>query len=363
MSSTPPPPPTTNNGIGIGIGNSNSNSNRNRNSPLYWCYQCHRTVRIPSENPSDLVCTHCSGQFLYEIDVARPTLVFDFTQFDPSPEARILEALTLMIDPLIAHQNQNQFPDIGLQPPWRRRHGFGSRGWHWPWRRNRVVDESDDWDPESGILARPRSWIILRPVGPPPVRQNSQLEGFVPPGANPQDYYIGPGLRELIDELTQNDRQGPPPAPDSEINALPTVKITKDHLVDDSNCPICKEEFKVGGEAKELPCKHVYHSDCIVPWLRLHNSCPVCRHELPVPFENRVEDELQVPFENGVEDDETDEDSFDEAISRYRPHRRNRRCLRLRQLASSLWPFRSRYRRPLDPQGDRTLLTTHAIES
>ncbi|KAG2394622.1 E3 ubiquitin-protein [Vigna angularis] len=69
-------------------------------------------------------------------------------------------------------------------------------------------------------------------------------------------------------------------ASQSSINAVPTIKITREQLNFDSVCPVCIERFEVGSEARKMPCDHVYHSDCIVLWLVRHNSCPVCRRKL-----------------------------------------------------------------------------------
>ncbi|OAY79075.1 E3 ubiquitin-protein ligase RING1 [Ananas comosus] len=62
---------------------------------------------------------------------------------------------------------------------------------------------------------------------------------------------------------------------------MPTVIISSRHILTDSHCAVCTEAFELESEAREMPCKHIYHQDCILPWLALRNSCPVCRHELP----------------------------------------------------------------------------------
>ncbi|KAK8482914.1 hypothetical protein V6N11_019794 [Hibiscus sabdariffa] len=66
----------------------------------------------------------------------------------------------------------------------------------------------------------------------------------------------------------------------SAIGALPTVKITENHIANTTDCPVCRDEFEVGGEARELPCRHLYHSDCIIPWLNINNTCPICRFKI-----------------------------------------------------------------------------------
>ncbi|PKI39759.1 hypothetical protein CRG98_039804 [Punica granatum] len=90
----------------------------------------------------------------------------------------------------------------------------------------------------------------------------------------------------LIQQLAENDpnRYGPPPASESAVRALPSIKITQELLNSSSGlsqCIVCQDEFDQGSVALEMPCKHVYHRDCLLKWLSSHNSCPVCRLELP----------------------------------------------------------------------------------
>lgn len=36
-----------------------------------------------------------------------------------------------------------------------------------------------------------------------------------------------------------------------------------------AECSVCKEQFTVGEELLKLPCSHLYHNDCVIPWLKL----------------------------------------------------------------------------------------------
>ncbi|WOK93646.1 hypothetical protein Cni_G02346 [Canna indica] len=103
------------------------------------------------------------------------------------------------------------------------------------------------------------------------------------------DYFLGPGLDLLLQQLTENDpsRYGTPPARKEAVEAMPTVKVEES-----SRCSVCLEDFEVGAEAREMPCKHVFHGECILSWLELHSSCPMCRFQLPA-------DETKVPNADG----------------------------------------------------------------
>ena len=65
-----------------------------------------------------------------------------------------------------------------------------------------------------------------------------------------------------------------------DTEALPRVTIQQpDKGNDAENCVICKDDFTVGSTATQLPCRHMYHGDCINQWLANHHVCPLCRFD------------------------------------------------------------------------------------
>lgn len=45
-------------------------------------------------------------------------------------------------------------------------------------------------------------------------------------------------------------------------------------------CTICLGEYEDGEQLVKLPCKHIYHVDCISSWTSNHTRCPLCNYNL-----------------------------------------------------------------------------------
>ncbi|EFN74281.1 RING finger protein 115 [Camponotus floridanus] len=99
---------------------------------------------------------------------------------------------------------------------------------------------------------------------------------------NPGDYVWGrDGLDAIVTQLlNQMDGTGPPPLPHKQIDEIPTTAISQSQVDCKLQCSVCWEDFKLSEPVRQLPCQHVYHAPCIIPWLELHGTCPICRQSL-----------------------------------------------------------------------------------
>lgn len=68
------------------------------------------------------------------------------------------------------------------------------------------------------------------------------------------------GMWELLGE----DAKLPPPASKNAVETLPEIKIEPSET---KQCPVCLKEFEANDKAKSMPCHHVFHQECILPWL------------------------------------------------------------------------------------------------
>ncbi|KAF9669415.1 hypothetical protein SADUNF_Sadunf14G0105300 [Salix dunnii] len=49
---------------------------------------------------------------------------------------------------------------------------------------------------------------------------------------------------------------------------------------DGKRCAVCLEDFEPRESVMLTPCNHMFHEECIVPWVKSNGKCPVCRFVL-----------------------------------------------------------------------------------
>nr|XP_043636221.1 E3 ubiquitin-protein ligase RDUF2-like [Erigeron canadensis] len=208
----------------------------------FWCYRCTRFISLTNDNA--VVCPHCEGGFVESVDAATP-------------------------------ENRRRFLSGNIN-----RSDLRFR------RRNRR--NTNSFSPFNPV-------IVLRAVADENSTAGDRgFELFYDDGAGSglqplpemmSEFLMGSGFDRLLEQLSRIDISGlnrseQTPASKSAVDSLPTISVTKCHVSTESQCAVCIETFDIGDIAREMPCKHIYHSDCIVPWLELRNSCPVCRYKL-----------------------------------------------------------------------------------
>ncbi|NP_001169469.1 E3 ubiquitin-protein ligase SIRP1 isoform X1 [Zea mays] len=255
----------------------------------YWCHMCAAAVS-PAEGEVEMKCPFCHSGFLEEMETARGAATDDgdgdgaVAQVHPGadrPSSIWAHAILSTVDSS-ARRRRNR-------------------------RQQEAASDVYDWNDPEFSLRRRRVTAFLRLLHELRDRQLQRLESaagvalegdqltpfgrslFIGAAGGEHgvalgDYFLGPSLDALVQQLAENDaaRHGTPPAKKEAVEAMPTVEIAGGNDDDDAaSCPVCLEDYAPGERAREMPCRHRFHGNCIVPWLEMHSSCPVCRFQLP----------------------------------------------------------------------------------
>ncbi|KAI8878114.1 hypothetical protein K501DRAFT_196627 [Backusella circina FSU 941] len=95
---------------------------------------------------------------------------------------------------------------------------------------------------------------------------------------NPNDYVFSQtALDNIITQLMEqtSGASAPAPASDQVIESLRKRGLTDEEKKQETDCAVCKDAFGPEETVLELPCEHIFHDDCIKPWLKLNGTCPV----------------------------------------------------------------------------------------
>ncbi|XP_039006095.1 E3 ubiquitin-protein ligase SIRP1-like [Hibiscus syriacus] len=250
----------------------------------YWCYSCFQMVN-PTIEP-EIKCPSCESGFVEEISSMRPYSNTNGIDSASDNNFSFLAPIPILLgiisglgttrsriagrDRVDTNNTSQDALDDELGRDFgallmRRRRRRSSSALHTLYDTpNAAVSEPEN--PENNRQRRDR--LIL---------SNPFNDGALIVHALFGDYLMGHGWDLLLQYLPENDinHHSVPPALTEAIEAIPNVTVD-----DILHCSVCLEDIEIGSEAKEMPCKHKFHSGCITPWLELHSSCPVCRYKL-----------------------------------------------------------------------------------
>lgn len=245
----------------------------------FWCFICKKEINIKDIN-DQITCSICDSEFVEEIE----------NETDKEEQKRF--------NPLV-NQNQNSISQVNINNLGMPNISFriissnqgnlqtftqNLTGANFPNHLQNIISQVNNL-----FSFSPSTRITIQNFG------NSGLSQFLNRHNNDQSF------ENLLNYLMMNDpnRHGTPPASKKILSSLPRVKISEGNFenYNKSDCLVCMDSYQDGEIVIKLKCQHIFHDNCIIDWLKLHNSCPVCRYEMETDdedYENKKNERRRV---------------------------------------------------------------------
>jgi len=209
----------------------------------YFCWECETAVEVSKFDEDTILCRRCNSTFVEKI------------QEDDRPES--------FATPNSSSTQSSQIPQVSLP----RQQGTATIQF--------VVA------PMGVTTATGNIADILGSLGfgaLPPMGTMGLGSIFEHPLADAAHFT---NINEILARLLEAHEGRTNPTSQEIIDSLHEVTVQQSHTESGDSCAVCKDEYALNEKVIELPCSHTFHKDCIVPWLKQHNTCPVCRKSLP----------------------------------------------------------------------------------
>eukprot|EP01132_Coremiostelium_polycephalum_P005130 gene5130-6388_t len=299
----------------------------NNRAQKYWCHHCKKYVELA--NPDEIICPNCSSEFLEEIEEDQQQQQQQQQQQSQQQQQPFTQIRRTYQSPFFVSHTSSQdidpnFPFSFLFPQVRQntqqqQNTQSNNNQQQNTQQQQQQQQQQRPIPQPGRYVDPIQSLISGILSPSPNMGRVDIDqmlfnltrafggaggmgglGGLGPGehefifeipgipgfgggptGNVGDYYVGQDWQGLLNQLfNASAKRGTPPASKEEVNKLKKGKADQSIVDKKEDCAVCKDEFQLNDEYIELPCTHIYHPSCILPWLEMHNSCPVCRYEL-----------------------------------------------------------------------------------
>jgi hypothetical protein len=274
------------------------------NPKKYWCFNCNSECQIniiKEGDDEEYQCTKCTNTFIEEISNVDNPQNFHIEQTQTqtnniqnnlpvnSINISIESVNTININDMINNNNNNDNNNSQNENQTAQdQYGMNDTLLFLPSTVNYVVRNNNNNSQNINNLLNGRlGGIVTEIVGPNGhnilfsqniFNRNRPILGFLSNHNNDNQF------ENFLNILMSFDisHKGNPPASERAINNLKKIEINKDNIkkFNEETCNVCLEGYVEGQTSIKLDCGHYFHDKCIIQWLKMRNTCPVCRHEL-----------------------------------------------------------------------------------